>query len=254
MPGLNISIRAEDIFHIGSWPVTNGLFLSVIISLLLMLGAFLLGRRLKLIPGAAQNAAEWLIDGVLAVMDSVLGDRLQSEKYLPLVATIFLFVLCANWTELIPGVGSLFVRGGEAAPIFRSPSSDLNFTLALAVVTVAAVNVFGALNIGLGKHAGKFLNFSGPIAFFTGILEFVSECARIISFSFRLFGNIFAGEVLLLVTAFLVPYVVPLPFFLMETFVGLIQAFIFAMLALVFIAMAITEHEESHERSPSLQH
>ena len=245
--GIHISIKAEPLFHIGGFPVTNGLFLSSIILVLLASGAFVLGKKIKFIPGKLQNLAEVTAQSILEFMDAALGSRHQSERYFPLIATIFLIVLFSNWIGLLPGVGSiLFYSEGPAAagaPLFRAPSSDLNFTLALALITVLVTNILGVLAIGVGPHLKKFLNFRSPLAFFTGILEFISECARIISFSFRLFGNIFAGEVLLTVISFLLPYLVPIPFFFLEIFVGFIQAFIFAMLALVFIGMAVQEHE-----------
>jgi F-type H+-transporting ATPase subunit a len=160
------------------------------------------------------------------------------------VATIFLFVLVSNWIGLLPGVGSILINDGHGhqIPLLRAAAADLNFTLALGVLAVVVVNLIAIVTLGIRSHAGKFFNFSGPINFFVGILELVSEFAKIISFSFRLFGNIFAGEVLLVIVAFLVPYVAPLPFLFLEVFVGFIQAFVFAMLALVFIAVATTEH------------
>ena len=247
--GVHISLRAEEIFHIGSFGATNSLVLSTLVFLLLAGTAFFGRKKYALIPGKIQNIAELLIEGILDVMDSVLGDRKKSEKYLPLVGTIFLFVLSSNWLGLFPGVGSLVVRGVETAPLFRAPAADLNFTLALAIVTVVAVNVLGAAAIGAGAHLGKFFNFKNPVMFFIGILEFVSEFARMVSFSFRLFGNVFAGEGLLTIVGFLVPYLVPLPFLFLEIFVGFIQALIFSMLTLVFVGIAIAEHgEEAHER------
>ncbi|SRR5258708_2673531 len=241
-----ISLRAEEIFRIGSFPVTNTLLLSAILLILLTVVAIVFRRRLALIPGTAQNLFEMLLDGALGFMDSVLGDRKTSEKYLPLVFTVFFFVLCSNWLGLLPGVGSIVVRhGGESVPLLRSPASDLNFTLALALIVVTMVNVLGVAAIGLRKRAAVFFNFTGPLKFFVGILELLSEFARIISFSFRLFGNVFAGEVLLAIIVFLVPYLIPLPFLFLEIFVGFVQAFIFGMLALVFVAMAVAHgHEE----------
>jgi F-type H+-transporting ATPase subunit a len=242
-----ISLRAEEIFRIGSFPVTNALFLSALVLVLLTVVAVALRRRLALVPGMAQNIFEMLIDGALGFMDSVLGDRKTSEKYLPLIFTVFFFVLCSNWFGLLPGVGSLIVRhGGESVPLLRSPASDLNFTLALALIVVTMVNVLGIAAVGLKSRLSVFFNFKGPIEFFVGILELISEFARIISFSFRLFGNVFAGEVLLAIIVFLVPYLIPLPFLFLEIFVGFIQAFIFGMLALVFVAMAVSHgHEEA---------
>jgi F-type H+-transporting ATPase subunit a len=129
------------------------------------------------------------------------------------------------------------------APIFRPGSADLNTTLALAIVSVLATQVFGLMALKF-SYLKKFFNFSSPIDFFVGFLEIISEFAKIISFAFRLFGNIFAGEVLLVVITFLVPIVVPMPFYGLELFVGLIQALVFAMLSLVFFNMATQSHEE----------
>jgi F-type H+-transporting ATPase subunit a len=241
---LNISLRAEDIFHVGSFPVTNAVLLAFIVLILLTVLAITLRNKLKMIPDTMQNFVELVIEGALDLMDSVLGNRKNSEKYLPIVFTIFIFVLCSNWLGLVPGVGSITVGAGAAAvPLLRSPASDLNFTLALALISVTMINVFGIAAMGLRQRLSVFFNFSSPINFFVGILELISEFARIISFTFRLFGNVFAGEVLLAIMALLVPYVVPLPFIFMEIFFGFIQAFIFGMLTLVFVALAVTPHE-----------
>ncbi|MDP2598306.1 MAG: F0F1 ATP synthase subunit A [Candidatus Liptonbacteria bacterium] len=241
-----ISLRAEEIFHIGNFPITNSLLLSAITLIFLSALAFMLRRKLSLVPAGMQNIAEVAIDGAMGLMDSVLGNRKTSEKYLPLVFTIFLFVLFSNWLGLMPGVGSLMIRHGDGyAPLLRSPASDLNFTLSLALIAVTLVNALGIAAIGFKKRASVFFNFKGPIDFFIGILELISEFAKIISFSFRLFGNVFAGEVLLAIMAFLVPYLVPLPFMFLEIFVGFVQAFIFGMLTLVFVAMAVSESHET---------
>lgn len=250
---VHISLKAEELFHIGGFPVTNSLILSFIVLLVLIGGALLMKRRLAIVPNALQNVAEMSVEGILGIMDTVLGAREKSERYLPVVATIFLFILTSNWMGLLPGVGSFVLHhGAETVPLLRAPSADLNFTLALAIVTVVAVNIFGAFAIGFLKHAGKFFNFQSPIMFFIGILELVSEGARMVSFSFRLFGNVFAGEVLLTIIGFLMPYLAPLPFLFLEIFVGFVQALIFSMLAVVFISIAITEHdheEDSHDHA-----
>ncbi|MEK7607982.1 MAG: F0F1 ATP synthase subunit A [Patescibacteria group bacterium] len=243
-----ISIKAEELLHIGNFPVTNALLMSLLVFIFLASASILLRKKLSLIPGKVQSVLELLLEGILNLMDSVLGSRAKSEKYLPFIATIFLFILFSNWFGLLPGVGSLVLREGEhgAIPVLRAPSSDLNFTLALAVLAVVSINIFGILAIGIAAHAKKFFDFSNPINFFLGILELISEFAKMVSFSFRLFGNIFAGEVLLTIIAFLVPYVIPLPFLFLEVFVGFIQAFVFGMLALVFTAIATTEHATEH--------
>lgn len=218
--------------------------MAFIVLVLLVIIAVALRAKLAMVPGAFQNIAELVIEGALGLMDSVLGNRKRSERYLPIVLTIFLFVLFSNWLGLVPGVTSITVgQGAAAVPLLRSPASDLNFTLALALIAVTMVNVFGIAAMGLGSRISVFFNFESPLKFFVGILELISEFARIISFTFRLFGNVFAGEVLLAIMAFLVPYIVPLPFLFLEIFVGFIQAFIFGMLTLIFVALAVTPHE-----------
>lgn len=238
---IHISLRAEDVFHIGGFPVTNSLLLALIVLVLLGGVAAFARKKLKLIPGMLQSAFEIFIEGILGIMDTVFGERAKSEKYLPLVATIFLFVLFSNWLGILPGVGSLVLNG---TPLLRAPSADLNFTLGLAIVAVLAANIFGAFTLGVLVHLGKFFNFKNPISFFIGLIELISEGAKMVSFSFRLFGNIFAGEVLLTIVAFLAPYFVPLPFIFLEVFVGFVQALIFSMLTIVFIAIATAGHGE----------
>lgn len=241
--GPEISLRAEPLFSLGNFHVTNSLLAAVLATVVLVLLSYALRKKLSLVPGKLQSVMEMVLDELLKLMDSVLGSRHLSEKYLPVVATIFLFVLTSNWLGLLPGVGSILYHNAHGSvPLLRSPSADLNFTLALAVLAVLAVNSFGVAAIGAAKHAGKFFNFRDPISFVVGILELVSEFAKMVSFSFRLFGNVFAGEVLLTIIAFLVPFFMPLPFLFLEIFVGLIQAFIFAMLTLVFLAGAVAEH------------
>ena len=159
-----------------------------------------------------------------------------------------LFILLSNWLGLIPGVGTFGMEAEHHGhhvfvPFLRAPASDLNTTLAFAIISVSITNIFGIAAIGFAKHIGKFVSFKSPIAFFVGILEGVAEIAKILSFSFRLFGNVFAGEVLLVVVASLIPYIAPLPFLGLEVFVGFIQALVFSMLTLIFIKVAITQTE-----------
>ncbi|MDP3947167.1 MAG: F0F1 ATP synthase subunit A [bacterium] len=241
-----ISIRAEEILRLGSFPVTNALLLSLLSFAVLAGFALLLNRRLALVPGRFQNTFEYALEGLLGLATSILQSREKAERYLPLFGTIFLFILISNWLGLLPGVGSFGLThelGGEEVfvPLLRAPAADLNFTLALAVVAVLSINILGIVAIGFAKHFSKFFTVRSPIDFVVGILEFISELAKMISFSFRLFGNVFAGEVLLTIIAFLVPYVIPLPFLLLEVFVGFIQAFVFMMLTLVFISIATAD-------------
>ena len=245
---LQISIKAVEIFHLGGFTVTNSLLFAFLILIFLVIMGFVLRRKLSLVPKGFQNLIEMVIEAGLDLMDSVLGSRKRSEEYFPLVFTIFLFVLFSNWLGLVPGVGSVVLNqaGGGTVPLLRSPSSDLNFTIALALIAVTFVNAIGVSVVGIKSRVSVFLNFESPVTFFTGILELISEFAKIISFSFRLFGNVFGGEVLLAILAFLVPYLAPAPFMILELFFGFIQAFIFAMLTLIFIVTAISHEEEAH--------
>lgn len=241
---LEISLKAEELFRIGSYAVTNSLFLSFIVFLVLSAFALTFKKRIKLIPGFLQNITEILIETFLSLMDSVLSDRKKSEKYLPLIVTIFIFILTSNWLGLLPGVGSFILKEEHAnVPLLRSPASDINFTLTLAITAIITINILGIGAIGFQRHIKKFINFQNPIKFFVGILEFFSEISKMISFSFRLFGNIFAGEVLLTIVFFLVPYIVPIPFLFLEFFFGAIQALIFASLTLIFLSIHTSAEE-----------
>lgn len=248
---MEISLAAEKIAHIGPIPVTNSMVASWIATLILIIFAFVATKELKLVPKGIQNFAEFVVESLLGVADSVIGDMRLTRKFFPLVATIFIFILTNNWLGLLPGFGSIglneTVHGKEVLiPFLRAGNADLNTTLALAVVAVISIQVFGIITIGFVKYSKKFINFESPVMFFVGILELISEISRLISFSFRLFGNVFAGEILLTVIAMLAPYIAPLPFYGLELFVGFIQALVFTMLTLVFIKMAITDHSEAH--------
>jgi len=244
---MNISLAAEPVFHIGSFPVTNSLiaaWLSII--LLVIITLVLRTKKLKMVPRGLQNVVETIIEFFLGLIDGITQDKKQTSKFFPLVFTFFIFILVSNYLGLFPGFGTIGVyeqlEGSQVlVPFFRSANSDLNVTLALAIVSVFATQIFGILAIGVLKYGKKFLNFSSPFMFFVGILEFISELAKFISFSFRLFGNVFAGEVLLVVISFLIPYIAPVPFYFLELFVGLVQAAIFSLLTIVFLKFASTD-------------
>jgi F-type H+-transporting ATPase subunit a len=307
-----ISLPSETVFTIGPLPVTNTLIVTVIADIVLILFALRATRKIRKgspdaeIPRGAQNIFELIIDMLYGLSKSVAGSK--AIKIFPWMATIFLFVLFANWSELFPGIESIgFIEpahegigypkvelipgvytvdqsqpivvnpatvspaaesvaseaekqqaaeGGEhqeayqVLPFFRTPTSDINTTLALALITMVMVQIFGVRALG-GKYFFKFVNIPelrrgglGIMMFIVGFLELISEIARILSFTFRLLGNIFAGGVLLLVMTFIVPFFVPMPFLGLELFVGFIQALVFAMLALVFMNMAMQGHGE----------
>lgn len=243
----HIEIGAEKIFSFSHFFITNTLLMSWIVVIFLIVIARMIANRMSIIPGKLQNIAEFGVEKLLGLMESVLHSRAKAEKYFPLIATIFTLVLICNWFGIIPGVGSIgFYEVHEGTtlfvPLLRSVASDLNFTLAIAITAVIAVNVLGLLAQGFKAHASRYLSFKNPLSFFVGILELLGEFSRIISFSFRLFGNIFAGEVLLVIASFLAPYLLPVPFLGLELFVGFVQALVFSMLTLVFIAIAIEHH------------
>lgn len=237
-------MKAQELFTIGGFGITNSLFQTLIVSAALIIVAVVCSRRIKIIPGTFQGGFEMGVEWFLGLMESMLGSMKKAEQYFPLVATIFIFIMASNLSGILPGVGSFYIeQGHHEVSLFRSPAADLNFTLAFAVISVIVTNIIGMMAVGVFPHIGKFLNFKNPIMFFIGILEFVSEIAKVISLSFRLFGNVFAGEVLLIIVFFLAPYVVPLPFMFLEIFVGMIQAFVFAMLTLVSISLHTATHE-----------
>lgn len=243
---MDISLAAEPIAYIGSFPVTNTLVMALLISLALVIFSVIVKLKLSRVPQGVQNFVELVMERVIDFMAGVTQNRDKAYKFFPLVFTIFIFVLLSNFIELLPGLGSIgryAAHNGERVlvPFIRSASADLNVTLAIAIISVMATQIFGILGIGFFKYTKKFLNFTDPVMFFVGILELISELAKMISFSFRLFGNIFAGEVLLLVIGFLVPLIAPIPFLFLEIFVGFVQALVFAMLTLVFLTMANTE-------------
>ena len=247
---MNISIAAETLFHFWGFPVTNTIFLTLLISVALMGFSMLFFKRLSLVPKGVQSGVEAVFESLWGLVAEVAGNDRLARKFFPLVATVFLFVLFSNWIELVPGLGTVGLREGhETIPFLRSASADLNMTLALSLVVVFSVQFIGIATIGMAKYASKFLvsPFRKPygVGTFMGILELMGEVTRVISFSFRLFGNIFAGEVLLIVILNLVPYLVPLPFLFLELFVGVVQAAVFSILTLVFLKMATLEPEHA---------
>ncbi|MBI5037831.1 MAG: F0F1 ATP synthase subunit A [Candidatus Kerfeldbacteria bacterium] len=260
------TLFAEPIAHLGGFTVTNSLLNSWLAVAIICLLAFFVSRKVKQIPRGIQNVFEIVVDGAMKLADSVTGKRAITEKIFPFVFTLFLFVLINNWLGLIPGIGSIgFLEMEEGheifVPLFRGGTADLNTTLALAIFTVIGSNVFGILIVGGWKYFNKFVNVQAlvaipgkvikeptsiivnPIKFFVGIIEIIGEVAKIASLSFRLFGNIFAGEVLLASMAVIFAFVLPIPFMFLEIIVGLIQALIFSMLTLVYFSVAASSEE-----------
>ena len=243
----HIEIAAERLFTIFGFPVTNTLIMTWIVVAVLIFLALRISRGMSMVPQVLQNIGEIMLESFLGLMTGMMHSRKLAEQYVPIVATIFLFILISNWFGILPGVGTIGMyeqhEGRQLlVPFLRSVASDLNVTLALGTLTVLLINITGMMVKGPRKHLSKYFTLKNPIDSFVGILEFVSEFAKIISFSFRLFGNIFAGEVLLIIVGFLAPFAGPLPFLVLELFVGFVQALVFAMLTMVFISIATAEH------------
>lgn len=266
-----IKIAPDVIFNIGGFPVTNTLLATWISIIVLFLLFFFGTRRRDLIPSGLQNFLEWAIELLQGLVESVSGKE-KGRKFFPLVAIFFIFIVTCNLLDVIPGVdtvGALDVAAIQQAhaqpiagfllvgnisnaliPWLRPATTDLNLTLAMALVSVVVTQGFGFYFLGAGDQISKYLNFRalftkfpmGIIDFIVGLLEIVSELGRIISFSFRLFGNIFAGSTLLAVFAFLLPVVTSIIFIPFELFVGFIQAFVFSILTLVFMEIGTTGH------------
>lgn len=244
--GIVIHLAPPVLGHLFGMPITATMVTAWVTLVLLVVFAIIFRSKLKTVPGKLQVMVELLIGGAYDFMTETLESRELAKKYFPLIMTIFIFVLALNWIGLLPGVTSIGMYGeshGEETliPFLYPANTDLNITIGLAIVAFFAIELAGILTLGLWKYGGKFINFHSPLAFLIGIIELVSELARLISFSFRLFGNIFAGKTLLLIAIFFVPFVVPVPVLAFELFVGVIQAFIFAVLTLFFIKLAIAE-------------
>lgn len=240
--GIHIALAAEKLGEFLGIPITNTLVTSWAVIALLAGVSIFVGFGVKLIPGRLQTLLELLFGYVYDYIAETLESREMARRFFPLLMTIFLFVFTANALEFTPGIGSfMFHTEHGAVPLLRSVNTDLNVTLMLAIISFFVIEITGILAIGFWKYSGKFLNFHSPTGFFIGIIELISELVRVVSFSFRLFGNILAGEVLIVVITYFLPYLVPVPLMLLEVFVGFLQAAIFALLTLFFIKIAITE-------------
>ena len=244
---IEISLAAEPLTHLSeNFPLTNTFALAIVISVFLMIIGTIIGKRVKIIPGGLQNLFEGILEFLLDQVDSVTGNRKKTEEFFPFVATLFIFILLGNLTEVIPGLGTIglnAIHNGEEVfvPLLRSTAADLSFTLGLTIVVVTMSQYYGFKHLGFFGYMKKFVNFSSPMKFAVGMLEGVSEVTKLLSLSFRLFGNLFAGEVLLAVVTGLTYVIAPLPFYALEIFVGFIQAFVFALLTLVYFNMATEE-------------
>jgi len=240
--GIHIALSAEKLGTFGGVPITNTLVTSWVVVILLAVIAVMVSRRISLVPGRFQTLLESAFGFVYDYVAETLESKDMARRFFPLLMTIFLFLFTANALEFTPGIGSLgFSTEHGFLPLLRSVNTDLNVPLMLAIISFIVIEVTGIVAIGAWKYSKKFFNFSSPIDAAIGLIEFIGEWVRIVSLSFRLFGNILAGEIIILVATYFLPYVVPVPLMLFEIFVGFLQAAIFALLTLFFIKLAITE-------------
>ncbi len=269
----NITLFAEPIIHLNNFTITNALLTSWLAVFILIIISLILRSKLREVPGKVQNVFEIVVEEALKMIDQVTNDRALSIKIFPFAISVFFFILINNWLGLIPlggfGIVEKSKEGLSFVPFLRGGTADINTTLALAVMAVFGANVFGILSIGLWKTFNKYVNLKvlggiftkirheptiiivAPITFFVGLIEIVGEFAKVASLAFRLFGNVFAGEVLLASMAALVAYIVPIPFLFLEILVGVIQALIFSILLVVYFTIGASDHDEheSHEKA-----
>src|SRR3989344_4215296 len=266
------TLFAEPIYHYKDFFITNALLTSWIAVIFIIILSFVIRSKLKEVPRGIQSFFEVIIEGALSLCDQVTNDRALSIKIFPIAISVFIFILVNNWLGILPFGGFGLIEEGETGAVFvpflRGGTADINTTIALAVMAVLGANIFGVFSIGIWKTFNKYVNLKvirqigkklqkdptiiivAPITFFVGLIEIVGEFAKIASLSFRLFGNVFAGEVLLVSMAALVGYIIPIPFLFLEILVGLIQALIFSILLVVYFTIGATdydEHEEKHE-------
>jgi len=260
-----LALKPTEIGHIGKFPITNSMLLTWIVALSLIVFAQYATRDLKQVPDGAQNFWEFLVEGLYKFLESIIGAELVKKTFW-FFATIFIFILFCNWFGLIPGVGTVGWGVKDAAghfqlkdAWFRGANADLNMTFAMSMVFFACWIIWALQSNGIGGFLGHIFAPKGHttgalkvmmivVFFMVGVLEVVSILFRPVSLSFRLFGNVYAGESMLEAMANLVPslsWLIPIPFYFLEILVGLVQALVFMLLTAVF-TLLICQHDESH--------
>ena len=269
------TLYAEPITVWHGFPITNSLITSWVAVVIIAILSLAVRLKMKKVPSKIQHFFEYVLEGGLNLADQITGNRKTTEKVFPVAISIFFFVIVNNWLGILPlggfGVVQTGAEGSAFVPFLRSGTADINTTLMLALVSVIGSNIFGVIVIGLWKAFNKYVNLKAlgsivtkvknqptiileaPVMFFVGALELVGEVAKIASLSFRLFGNVFAGEVLLASMGALFAYGLPIPFLFLEIIVGFIQALIFSMLTLVYFTIASQDHDE-HEHEEHSHH
>jgi len=252
----HISISSQTLFTVFGLPITNAMFtgfLGLIVTLWVLF--YVAGKVKRGKYNRFVGLVQWVFEGLLKSVDDIIPDKKLGRKVAPLAITIFFFVLFNYWLSVIPGLESITFNG---VPLLRSLTADLNFTLALALITVVTVQVYAVRYLGVLGNAGRYLRnpFKDPIGSFEGVLELIGEVSRGTALALRLFGNAFAGEVLLIVIAVLTSYASAfvLPAFMgFELFIGFIQSYVFFVLTLIFTSLAVSHHPtpgSSSDHSP----
>jgi F-type H+-transporting ATPase subunit a len=235
---MHVELAPEVILQIGFLPITNTLITTWIAMAVIVGLVYASTRKIALVPGKPQAIIEVVLDWIYGLGEG-LSDPVRAKRFFGIVTTFFIFILFANYLGLLPGVGTIgfYVHHGHEevwVPLIRPMNTDLNSTLALALISVAMTHYFAVSILGFKSYLSKFFSLN-PVFLFVGFLEIIAEFTKIISLSFRLFGNIFAGETLLVTISSLFAFVLPLPFMALELLVGFVQAMIFMMLTLVFM-------------------
>ncbi|MEK7571592.1 MAG: FoF1 ATP synthase subunit a [Patescibacteria group bacterium] len=240
-----LALHPEAIAHIGEFTITNTLINTLLVDVTLIALAVFVTKKATLVPGLFQSVVELVIEGFYNLIKSVAAER--TMKIFPYVMTFFLFILIANWSGLLPLITAITFHphGGEHVHLIRSASTDLNFTLALAIISLVATHTMSITTLGIKSYLNRFFPLN-PLGLYTGLLELVSEFTKVISFSFRLFGNIFVGEVMLLTLSTAFAIFAPIPLLMYELLVGIIQASIFALLTMAFMAIFTAPHGSEH--------
>ncbi|MBI2338518.1 F0F1 ATP synthase subunit A [Candidatus Daviesbacteria bacterium] len=208
---------------------------------ILIVLSFLATRKVQMIPSGLQNLFEVFVDFGYTTVEGLAGVK-KAKVFFPIVFTFFLYILFSNWLGLLPGFATITF---EKQPLLRSVNSDLNMTLGLALVSAFLTHAFAIRYLGVVDYLRKWFTLN-PVFLFVGMMELVGEVTKIVSLSFRLFGNIFAGEVVLATVSGIFAFVAPLPFYFLEIIVGFVQAAVFMMLTLVFMVLLSEKHAEQH--------
>lgn len=245
---MEASLVAETIGHISSLPVTNSMLVAWIITLILSITAYFATRKIQEVPTGLQNFYEMIIEAGYDIVENLAHSR--AKVFFPYLMTFFLFIITGNWLGLLPGFGTIGfneVEHGEMVfvPLLRSVNSDLNITLSLAIISLVLTHYYSLKYLGLWGYINHWFSLN-PVYLFVGLLEIVSEFTKLISLSLRLFGNIFAGEVVLSTISNMFAFIVPLPFYFLEIIVGFVQAAVFMMLTLVFMVLLSEKHASEH--------